>query len=1425
MKFLLKNYEDYILYKELANAKALSKKNPIIKEEVTRIRLNANYYEFQVLDDNLYDVDIVVENDKEVTVNRCSCGSIACAHLACCYERILNGLIASQEEVEVLVDDKKINELIALAKKEINHQKPFNYILEFICCNSKVIKGYLLKVLESLVKDSCVISFDYSTRKLFTRMIETLGKGFYSDDEVFLMTRFMIKNFVSSYGTYRLEMLNLISKTYPVVFNAINFIDDHQTRIPKNIANKCCDLFKSLNLHQYIFEFMLSYPSEKTELIYPYDMLYQFVVYGKKLLPFEVSMIEDPDRLIKIIYQHNPSAAITLMKQLKIFPHLRFSLQEVLSDVEFFCLFYPQETKMVLEDMRDDNFIASVDEVKKLIAVASSFGDDYLQHFLEELDSEFVNTIAHNEDYLIIDNTLPFAIELHRYYNFYPGKDYLFLLKPSIVRKGDDILALDSADINASHTIYLNENHQIMGSKCYRCGHLAKPCIHQSSIIHLLNSFNVSNEMLERYNELNSKLKQSRDAAFRKIQKANAIKRMNYYEERFAEDNTDLLVEKVDIIPNIILDKQVNNFDSYSLNFKIQHANLTYKLYPEKFNNAMDNALDYSYGKKLHFKHTINNFTDRAKIVYNSIADSMDKDMIRMSASRLASFLLSLKDSGIEINNEMHYFQGNLALKLSITNDKKLDIINKNELKGKFIFTPSDDFYFDKGSFYLLNYENAREKIIIRDILENGEVILDEIESSFIEKIYPFLKKQLIIDKDFLNDNSLEQLVIKAYFDYLDGVIDVKYQFFVNEVEIKDEDLSNYQKNEIKPFLLELEKYGFENNLLTKKDDIINFVNSDLSILRQEATIYITSNLKKLFTNESFKVKMVVNKKNESILDIYFENLDYSEEELYSIYQAYKKQKKYILLSDKIINLKSQEVGEFVDLVDELEMDSHHLLSHYENPLYNIFKMQKNTLEFDFSNEIKDLLSEIKNYQKNEFPLNDEILKLMRPYQLNGFKWMRLLLSKGLGCILADDMGIGKTLQTIAVIDSFNFDKPVLVVCPKNIIYNWEAEVSKWAPWLTKSVIIGNKKERIGLFEEVFANKINIAIASYETIRIEEAYLKEKEFALVILDEAQNIKNPMVERTRAVKNLKANYRLALTGTPIENSLSDAWSIFDYLIPGYLYKYQRFISEIAREENFGLMKKKLLPFVLRRTKNEVLKELPKKTEELVYIAFNDEEKKLYQSELLHAKMLLENDPDNRMRMLANITQLREICVDPHLVYENYTEGSAKTETLLEMLNNLLLNNHKVLIFSQFVKYLKLLEEKLKALNIDYYLLTGDTSAIKRQEMANDFNANTDKKVFLVSLKAGGVGLNLIGADTVIHVDPWWNYAIESQASDRAYRIGQTRPVTIYKLVMKNSIEEKVIKLQEYKKHLSNEVINENDEMMSKLSIKDFEALLN
>ena len=207
------------------------------------------------------------------------------------------------------------------------------------------------------------------------------------------------------------------------------------------------------------------------------------------------------------------------------------------------------------------------------------------------------------------------------------------------------------------------------------------------------------------------------------------------------------------------------------------------------------------------------------------------------------------------------------------------------------------------------------------------------------------------------------------------------------------------------------------------------------------------------------------------------------------------------------------------------------------------------------------------------------------------------------------------------------------------------------------------------------------------------------------------------------------------------------------------------------------------------------------------------------------MLLENDPDNRMRMLANITQLREICVDPHLVYENYTEGSAKTETLLEMLNNLLLNNHKVLIFSQFVKYLKLLEEKLKALNIDYYLKTRDTSAIKRQEMANDFNANTDKKVFLVSLKAGGVGLNLIGADTVIHVDPWWNYAIESQASDRAYRIGQTRPVTIYKLVMKNSIEEKVIKLQEYKKHLSNEVINENDEMMSKLSIKDFEALLN
>lgn len=1425
MKFQLKNYEDYILFNQLEKAKELAKTSPIIKEEKTKIRANATYYEFEIKDDDIYNVDIVVENGFEVTVNRCSCGSIACSHLACCYAKILADSNIENNNTNISNIDNERTNLINKAIKNLPQQKPFSYLLSFMNNNCPELKGWMHDWLSAVIPNPIVVSFDYTSRKLLVQLVEQMERNHYLDDEVYRIFLFMINNFVNAYGNYKMEFSNLLIKKYAIVYYALSFSYGQYNRMNRSSLVRCYNLFNVLNLKQKAFEFAIKYQMDDLSLEYPYQEIFDFVINDKPFVPFDLKLIENIDELILAIYETNTDAAITIMDFFGVFVDVDFGLQDIIENPQFYAINYPDKTKSVLDIHIEDYLFSSVSEVEKIIEVAKSFGDEYFQEFINMQSSEFFNTLLCGKDtYLTITKELPFSIDKLMYYNFFPGKNYLMVIKPAINRKGDDIIAVEVDNLQAEHIIYLDEKHQIMGAKCYRCGHNTRPCIHESSIIHLLNSFAVSSELANQYQLINQDIEAKRETALKKFRKKDALKRINAYEERFINLDDGLLSQKVDIIPTISLNRYINNVEEYSINFRICHGNVSYRLYPTKFNQAMENGENYVYGKKLQFRHVLENFTERAKIIYNTISYARETDYIQLSASRLASLLLSLKEFGVEIDGSPYVYRGNYELQLKITHNNTLEILEKDKLKGKFLFTPSHDFYFDNGEYFIIDYPNEKQKIIIQDIIENGELSLDELEDDFINKLYPFLRRQIIMDKEFAQNNHLEQLIIKAYFDFDEGAIKVDYRFEINSELINIDMLTDAQKLETKPFLMELERLKFKDNILSKSEDIISFTNSDLKVLREEATIYITNRLKRLFEHSSFNAKMVVNKKTESILDIYFTDLDYTEDELYSIYQAYKKHQNYILLNDRIINLKNIGIKDFVDMADELEMKPNALLHHYENPLHSLFKMQSSSVTFDLSTEVKNLITELKNYQKNEFPIKDELLIQMRPYQLNGFKWMRLLLSKGLGCILADDMGIGKTLQTIAVIDSFSFDKPCLVVCPKNIIYNWEAEVNKWAPWLNAKVIIGNKQERLALFAESFKTKTDIVIASYETIRIEENYLQDQWWSLVILDEAQNIKNPMVERTKAVKKLHCDYRLALTGTPIENSLSDAWSIFDFLMPGYLYKYQRFVAEIERQENFQLLQKKLLPFVLRRTKGEVLKELPKKTEELVYIAFEEKEAKLYQSELLHARMQMEANPDNRMRVLASIMQLREICVDPRLVYDSYHDIGSKTETVLEMLNNLLANGHKVLIFSQFVKYLDLLSNHLKEKNINHHMLTGQTSALTRQEMADDFNKNEDKKVFLVSLKAGGVGLNLIGADIVIHVDPWWNYAIESQASDRAYRIGQTKPVTIYKIVMKNSIEEKVIKLQEYKKRLGAEVINENDEMMSKLSIKDFEALL-
>ena len=358
-----------------------------------------------------------------------------------------------------------------------------------------------------------------------------------------------------------------------------------------------------------------------------------------------------------------------------------------------------------------------------------------------------------------------------------------------------------------------------------------------------------------------------------------------------------------------------------------------------------------------------------------------------------------------------------------------------------------------------------------------------------------------------------------------------------------------------------------------------------------------------------------------------------------------------------------------------------------------------------------------------------------------------------------------------------------------------------------------------------------VYIISYDTLRNDLDEFNEYTFNYAILDEAQAIKNMQALKTKSVKRITSLNKLVLTGTPIENSVADLWSIFDFLMPSYLFNYDRFRLEIEKgvlmndDEAYNRLIIKTKPFILRRKKNDVLKDLPDKVEETISISMSKEQRMLYDAYLLQTRKALNQDAsNNKIMVLSMLTRLRQICISPALVVDKDLE-SEKINYCLDMVDNLINTDHKVLIFSQFVSALDIIQNELSKRGIEYFIITGDTSSKRRLEMAEEFNKESSKeKVFLISLKAGGTGLNLVGADTVIHLDPWWNVAIENQASDRAHRIGQERKVTVFKLIMNNSIEEKVIELQKNKKEIADRIISNNDTDISNLSFNDYDYLL-
>ena len=636
------------------------------------------------------------------------------------------------------------------------------------------------------------------------------------------------------------------------------------------------------------------------------------------------------------------------------------------------------------------------------------------------------------------------------------------------------------------------------------------------------------------------------------------------------------------------------------------------------------------------------------------------------------------------------------------------------------------------------------------------------------------------------------------------------------------------------------------------------FLEQGLPHFYELAEVFISSNMKRIRILSAPRTAVGVSVSNGLLeIDVHSDSLPY--EELAGILNSYRcRQKYYKLKSGEFLKLENNSLSVLSELADGLRLSEQAIRGgRISVPLYRasyidaVLTSHNSDIQSHRDRYFKSLIR-VKSVADSDYEVPDAMKPILRDYQKTGYRWLCTIAQLGFGGILADDMGLGKTLQIITLLEHARLEAisktvdltdtashtacppPVsLIVCPSSLVYNWDSEIEHFAPNLKTLLITGTAQERQELLTH-YAD-YDVLITSYDMLKRDIARYDNLHFHYQIIDEAQYIKNHRTQAARSVCSIHSVTRFALTGTPIENRLSELWSIFEYLMPGFLYPYAYFRSELEQPivENKDQiaatrLQQLVRPFIMRRLKTDVLKELPDKLEHAVYAQMTDEQNKHYTANILKLQKDLEQQSDSmfktsKIQILAELTKLRQLCCDPSLIYQNYHGGSAKLDTCIQLIENAMAGGHKILLFSQFTSMLDVIERRLKAERILYYRLDGSTKSEQRTRLVNAFNENKIP-VFLISLKAGGTGLNLTGADIVIHYDPWWNAAAQNQATDRAHRIGQTHTVTVYKLIARHTIEEKILELQENKKALSDQILSEEGVTASQLTKEELLKLL-
>ncbi|HWR06957.1 MAG TPA: DEAD/DEAH box helicase [Sporomusa sp.] len=727
----------------------------------------------------------------------------------------------------------------------------------------------------------------------------------------------------------------------------------------------------------------------------------------------------------------------------------------------------------------------------------------------------------------------------------------------------------------------------------------------------------------------------------------------------------------------------------------------------------------------------------------------------------------------------------------------------------------------------------------VSDFMSGALPALESIASVKVEStVYnKFHKEQL--EKRIYLDRFGAGISARIEFCYGDSIINPLSDTGPGDVTIAGKWLlrSTAQEREL---LNIFQRYGFswsaDRLVLAEEEAAYSFLQQALPELYNSAEILYADDLHQIKIKPAGKIAAGVRLNTETdMLEFSLQLEDISPQELIALLAAYKLKKRYHRLPDgSFITLDSPEFQTAAGLIDELSLGPADIEKQVvELPKYRALyldSLARETTDFtvERSSAFKHMVQDIREPQDIEYTIPQGIQGKLRDYQKTGYKWLKSLSNYGLGGILADDMGLGKTLQVLTFIlsEKENTPAPSLVIAPTSLVYNWREEVLKFAPSLKVSVIAGQPSERLEQFKDI--DNADIVITSYGLIKRDIDFYEQRTFKYCFLDEAQHIKNPNTLSAKSVKQIKAKSYFALTGTPIENTLTELWSIFDFIMPGYLRTHKAFISRfeipiIKNNDQKALQElgRQIKPFIMRRMKKAVLKELPEKIESKMVNEMTAAQTKLYTAWLLKAKSEFEAEVSangfekSQIKILSLLTRLRQICCHPSLFIENYQGSSGKLEMLQELIRDATDGGHRILLFSQFTGMLALIRQELETMKISYHYLDGATKAETRLSLVNSFNAG-EKSVFLISLKAGGTGLNLTGADMVIHYDPWWNPAVEDQATDRAYRIGQKNSVQVYKLITRNTIEEKIYLLQQKKKELIDTLIKPGENFLTKMN---------